>query len=741
MKYRLILFLILVIILAVFFASSTRYVLNQVESSHLATARLHLITAIEFIESGTDSFFREEAIRVSDWSSDGTIRETTEKIAEGKANLEETLGAYIKTRKMPLDSYVLAAEVVDVEGHLLASTVDEKGMEENHLASFDSAIVSGLKFGDHTFSLPIFEEHHGVNEQLMVHFVAPLFSLHDESKRLGFLIIHVRLDSFFGGLSRENIKTTFGNPKLYLFDQTGRRYLPKEDTMMSKKEVGDILALCRSGEKKDEGFIRESSDAMDAKTVGAIICTSHGWWIPYIVADENAIMSKFMQGKNNIALTLGFFFLITILLYAIVEFDTSKKIGAIVKVLGDVATGNLRSRVAVESSFFSEIIKSINSTIDSLEKTSGSERELQKLYRTLTDSSPISIKLFDQSGRVVFLNKHAKKELGIPDDADTSHFDFFERIDPRDRAMLKEKIEATLRDGARSDFEFRHIQGRGNEYCNGFLAPVVDASGAREGAIFSSVDATDRKKAEERIGSLERVKNEFVSIAAHQIRTPITAILGASEELQSEANLIPEKDRELVRMIGESVRKLNDFITFLLSATRAESGATKFHLSSFDLKALTEEVIATLRSDIEGKKLIVEVDAVPNPLPSVYTDREVVRQVIQNLISNAIRYSRAEGKISVALTLKGQSIEYAVRDSGIGIPASAQDRIFGKFFRADNAKKESPEGTGLGLSFSKSLVESWGGEIWFESSEGKGSTFFVTIPIVGTEESKSRILL
>ena len=123
----------------------------------------------------------------------------------------------------------------------------------------------------------------------------------------------------------------------------------------------------------------------------------------------------------------------------------------------------------------------------------------------------------------------------------------------------------------------------------------------------------------------------------------------------------------------------------------------------------------TLDADILQKELGVTVKLTPDPLPNIYTDREAVKQVIQNLLTNAIRYSKRAGKILIDMKLKDKQIEYAVQDNGIGIPASVKDQIFIKFFRAENAKEQSRDGIGLGLSFSTSLAESWGGKIWFES--------------------------
>ena len=458
--------------------------------------------------------------------------------------------------------------------------------------------------------MPILEGHHGVAQQLMAHFVSPLFSLADSSKRIGFLVIHVRLDSFFDNIRGENIKTTFGNPKLYLFDHTGKIYLPKEDSSLAKNEIDSILKECAADQKNENGIIKETTLPNGKKTIGALVCTTHGWWISYLAVDQAKIMSQIMQGRDEVTLTLGLFLLLTMFIYAFIEFNTSKKIKVIVQVLRDVAGGNLKSRVTVRSSFFSEIIQSINATIDALEKTLSEEHELEK-----------------------------------------------------------------------------------------------------------------------QVASLGRVKNEFISIAAHQIRTPLTSIMFSSDELDKNSKSLPENERGLIQMIKTSVGKLNDFINFLLAATRHENGATRFNLTSFALNELTEELMETLDADILKKELGVTVKLTPDPLPNIYTDREAVKQVIQNLLTNAIRYSKIGGLITIRIEHDKKSVTWKIADTGLGISAEDQKHIFSKFYRGANARAYQAEGNGIGLYIAKTIIENHGGRIGFFSKEGAGTTFWFNLPI------------
>ena len=160
-----------------------------------------------------------------------------------------------------------------------------------------------------------------------------------------------------------------------------------------------------------------------------------------------------------------------------------------------------------------------------------------------------------------------------------------------------------------------------------------------------------------------------------------------------------------------------------------------------DFYTLTKDVIMSMQAQIKEKDLTVKLSYASNEHPMIPMDRDIVWQVIQNIVSNAVRYSPKKQKIIITIDVdnKKKELVYSVQDFGIGIPKRAQSRIFEKFFRAENAVKSVPEGSGLGMSLVKRIVEDWKGRLWFTSIENKGSTFSFTVPLKGVKSKEGEV--
>lgn len=241
---------------------------------------------------------------------------------------------------------------------------------------------------------------------------------------------------------------------------------------------------------------------------------------------------------------------------------------------------------------------------------------------------------------------------------------------------------------------------------------------------------------------LDEAKTGFISVASHQLRTPLTSMRWFSEMLMNgDAGPITDEQKHFVERVYQGTDRMIALVNLLLQIARVEAGRLKVEPVPLDLKSTTQGVVLTLRNSLENKKQKVEVKTEPDPLPLIPADQEVIWQCIQNLLSNANRYGPENSTISVSIIQKDGMIQYSVKDTGIGIPKEQQARIFEKFFRAENALKAVPEGSGLGLSLVKSLVEGWGGKVWFETEEGKGTTFFFTIPLTGMKAREGEVRL
>jgi PAS domain S-box-containing protein len=228
---------------------------------------------------------------------------------------------------------------------------------------------------------------------------------------------------------------------------------------------------------------------------------------------------------------------------------------------------------------------------------------------------------------------------------------------------------------------------------------------------------------------IERMKTEFVSISAHQLRTPLSAIKWTLKMfLDGDLGEITKEQREFLEKIYQSNERIINLINDLLNVTRIEEGRYLYKPVLADIIPICQSVIDSYKEEIEKKKLKFRFEK-PKRLPKVRVDIEKISLAIQNLLENAILYNLPGGKIEISLKLKENKIEFSIKDTGIGIPKDLQKRVFTKFFRAPNAMRMETEGSGLGLFITKNIIEAHGGEIWFESEEGKGTTFYFTLPV------------
>ncbi len=225
-------------------------------------------------------------------------------------------------------------------------------------------------------------------------------------------------------------------------------------------------------------------------------------------------------------------------------------------------------------------------------------------------------------------------------------------------------------------------------------------------------------------------KSEFLSMIAHQLRTPLSGIKWTFKMLlDGDLGSFTEEQKDIVRKGAESNERMLKLLEELIVANQNEEWEFQYNLSKVDLEQIAEKVITEFLEEARVKEVSISFKRPNKPLPLVAVDPEKIALVFQNLLENAIKYSSKNNTVSVGIDEENNTVQVAIKDSGIGIPKAQQEKIFEKFFRADNAKIEQKAGTGLGLFTAKKIVEKHGGKIWFESNEGKGTTFFFTVPI------------
>ena len=248
---------------------------------------------------------------------------------------------------------------------------------------------------------------------------------------------------------------------------------------------------------------------------------------------------------------------------------------------------------------------------------------------------------------------------------------------------------------------------------------VRDDEGAFAGAALAYKDVTDFMRA-------LRVKDEFVASVSHELRTPLTSIMGYVDLLLEEPELQPEHAAQL-EVVARNTDRLRRLVADLLHTAQMDEGPLHVVRTAADLSEIVRDSVAAATSGARAQHVELEVD-VPDTLPAV-VDGQRMAQVVDNLVSNAVKYTPDGGRVRVELGVDGSRVELVVRDTGIGIEPHDRERLFTRFFRARDAEERSIQGVGLGLSITKQIVESHGGRIEVESEAGRGSVFRVRIPL------------
>ncbi len=283
--------------------------------------------------------------------------------------------------------------------------------------------------------------------------------------------------------------------------------------------------------------------------------------------------------------------------------------------------------------------------------------------------------------------------------------------------------------------EIRNRRKNGEEYLASVnISPVFDEMGIPRFFVATERDITQEK-------AVDRAKTEFVSLASHQLRTPLTAINWYSEMLLGgDVGSISDKQRSYIEEIYNGGRRLVILVNSLLNVSRVELGTFVVNPEPTNVADVCDVTLKELALLTNSKRLTLTRDFAAD-IPVMNMDRSLIQIIFQNIVTNAVEYTPEGGRVTVTLRKEGESLLFKVSDTGIGIPAANQGKIFEKMYRADNARDVKTYGTGLGLYLVKSIVDQSKGRIWFESKENIGTTFFVTLPLSGMAKKEGTKML
>ena len=340
----------------------------------------------------------------------------------------------------------------------------------------------------------------------------------------------------------------------------------------------------------------------------------------------------------------------------------------------------------------------------------------------------------DREWNVILWNKAATTLSGWSKKETMGHpiRNFIKFIHERDKSENASFIEEAMLTGEvrRVEDDIMLVARDGNElFVSNSATPIFNAAGKVTSAIIIFRDITKEKE-------LQQTREEFASLATHELRTPIAAIKGhATLLLDGTAGPIAGEQKEFVERIRHSSERLLALVNAMLNVSRLELGRLAIEPVPTYIPDIADTVLDEILPQIKEKKLEIKKEY-DTKLPSVNVDPELTHAIFQNLISNAVKYTPEKGKISIAIAKQKTDILITVSDTGFGIPKKQQSKIFTKMFRADNVQTKNLEGTGLGLYIVKSVIDQAGGKIWFESAENKGTSFFVVIPLSGMKKKE-----
>ncbi|MBN1332033.1 PAS domain S-box protein [Candidatus Dojkabacteria bacterium] len=362
------------------------------------------------------------------------------------------------------------------------------------------------------------------------------------------------------------------------------------------------------------------------------------------------------------------------------------------------------------------------------EKTQRLIHDIKNRDEALLESIGDAVFATDVSGKILLFNKMAEKMTGksatevigkhykeavtfISEDTGKPHEDFIvSAVDEDKITKMGSHVELIRKDGVKIPVADS-------------AAPIKDMEGKIIGCVVVFHDVT-----QERL--VDRAKTEFVSLASHQLRTPLSTINWYVEMLLSldVGNLTP-KQKQYSEQISKASRRMVDLVNALLNVSRLELGTFMIEPKRVNIKKTAQGCLNELKSKIVKKKLNVRQSY--KGVSYIKADPQLLTIIFQNLLSNAIKYSNNNGRVGLTVKKEKSGILIKISDAGIGIPKHQQKGIFQKLFRADNAKTLDPDGTGLGLYIVKQITDYTGGEVWFRSIENKGTTFYIRLPLSG----------
>jgi signal transduction histidine kinase len=401
-----------------------------------------------------------------------------------------------------------------------------------------------------------------------------------------------------------------------------------------------------------------------------------------------------------------------------------------------LARGDLSTRVPEKGvAEIGQLARDFNAMASSLETQRARFAQQNAELQAVLDATIDGICVTDTAGNLLFANRKMDRfwgEVGLRDEG--TIWDRLERLarkttTPDDYYAVFEQLAADPTHEVSREF----VLAADRRTFVGHTAPVTNSTDALVGRIFTVRDVTAQRRA-------ERMKDDFVATVSHELRTPLTSIVGYAElvlDPESGVGALEPMQRQFLEVVQRNAKRLHRLVGDLLFFAQVEAGRLRVERVPVDVVALAERAVEVARPVADERGVALELDA--SGEAAVAGDIAKLEQMLDNLVSNAVKFTPPGGRVSIGVHRDGDDVALAVQDTGIGIAADEVDHLFERFFRASSATSREIPGTGLGLAIAKTIAEAHDGRIEVRSVLGKGTRFAVLLP-VGSFDDAAHVL-
>jgi len=392
--------------------------------------------------------------------------------------------------------------------------------------------------------------------------------------------------------------------------------------------------------------------------------------------------------------------------------------------VGDETFGMLNVSSCRETTFSEEqqpILYTMgNQAANAIERLRRMMKTEKSKMESMVESMLEGVIMLDEQGEIVVLNPQAKKMLGFNDAQEVTGKDLYDKLRVFE---LDKEIEKYLADseGAPISKELVLSQEEGSKTLHCEVIPIRESEDKVIGVSITLRDITREKE-------IEQMKNEFIASVSHELKTPLTIIKEATDLVVDEIpGKIVEGQRDILTTAQENIGRLSNMVNDLLDISKIESAKLKLYTKPANMSELIESTVSDFKYLAEEKGILLDYE-VPQAKVDIFCDADKIRQVLVNLISNALKFTSQDGRIKVICNENGNEVIVSVQDTGIGISEENISRLFDRFIQVGRKPGAGEKGTGLGLAISKGIVELHQGRIWAESKVNSGSKFYFSLP-------------